>query len=107
MISIIVICRVQDESLRWLIANGKTNEVDKILHKVAKWNKLNYGELKKNVTRKIKLSKTKKPDVEESLLENVDKSLTVEKYSILTILQNKSVLLITMLMCFTWYILDI
>lgn len=93
---------VQDESLRWLIANGKTNEVDKILHKVAKWNKLNYGELKKNVTRKIKLSKTKKPDVEESLLENVDKSLTVEKYSILTILQNKSVLLITMLMCFTW-----
>uniref|UniRef100_K1PNQ9 Solute carrier family 22 member 16 n=1 Tax=Magallana gigas TaxID=29159 RepID=K1PNQ9_MAGGI len=94
----IIFCRVQDESLRWLIANGKTNEVDKILHKVAKWNKLNYGELKKNVTRKIKLSKTKKPDVEESLLENVDKSLTVEKYSILTILQNKSVLLITMLM---------
>lgn len=107
MISIIVICRVQDESLRWLIANGKANEVDKILHKVANWNKLNYVELKKNVTRKIKLSKTKKPDVEESLLENVDKSLTVEKYSILTILQNKSVLLITMLMCFTWYILDV
>lgn len=103
MINIIVIFRVQDESLRWLIVNGKTKEVDRILHKVAKWNKLNYGELKKNVTRKIKFSSTEKPDVEEFLLENVNKSITVEKYSILTILRTKSVLRITILMCFTWY----
>lgn len=65
MINIIVIFRVQDDSFRWLIVNGKTKEVDRIFHKVAKWNKLNYGELKKNVTRKIKFSSTEKPDVEE------------------------------------------
>lgn len=93
---------IQDESLRWLIVNGKIKEVERILHKVAKWNKLNYGELKKNVARKMKFSKTDKSDVEDLLLENVEKSFTVEKYSILTILQNKSVLLITILMCFTW-----
>lgn len=103
MINIIVIFRVQDDSFRWLIVNGKTKEVDRILHKVAKWNKLNYGELKKNVTRKIKFSSTEKPDVEESLFENVKKSITVEKYSILTILRTKSVLRITILMCLTWY----
>ena len=94
--------RVQDESLRWLTVNGKTREIEKVLKKVAKWNKLNVTELKENVQRKMKAAKVN--DVEETLLEKDQGETTqkVEKYSILTILQNKSVLLISVLLGFTW-----
>lgn len=84
------------------MVNGKVKEVDRILQKVAKWNKLDYGELRKNITQKMDFLKAETMVVKESLLEMENKSLTVEKYSIFTILQNKSVLLITLLMCFAW-----
>lgn len=94
--------RVQDESLRWLTVNGKTREIEKVLKKVAKWNKSNVTELKENVQRKMKALKVN--DIEETQLEKGqgETTLKVEKYSILTILQNKSVLLISVLLCFTW-----
>lgn len=94
--------RVQDESLRWLTVNGKTREIEKVLKKVAKWNKLNVTELKENVQRKMKAAKVN--DIKETQLEKGqgETTLKVEKYSILTILQNKSVLLISVLLCFTW-----
>ncbi|XP_078315174.1 organic cation transporter protein-like [Crassostrea virginica] len=93
---------VQDESLRWLTVNGKTREIEKVLKKVAKWNKLNVTELKENVQRKMKAAKVN--DIKETQLEKGqgETTLKVEKYSILTILQNKSVLLISVLLCFTW-----
>lgn len=94
--------KFQDESLRWLMVNGKTKEVDRVLHKVAKWNKLDYLELRRNVMKKMEVFNEEKLDVEESLLELKYESLTVEKYSIFTILRNKSVLLISLLMCFAW-----
>lgn len=94
---------VQDESLRWLIVNGKTKEVDRILLKVSRWNKIDYRELKANLKKKMNVSSKEKPDYEESLLDSSNKLTIVEKYSFLTILQNKSVLLISLLVYFAWF----
>lgn len=33
--------------------NGKVKEMDRILQKVAKWNKLDYRELRKNITQNM------------------------------------------------------
>nr|XP_011427430.3 organic cation transporter protein [Crassostrea gigas] len=93
---------VQDESLKWLIANGKTKEIKRILRKVSKWNKLDYGELFANVNQKMNVSNMEKPLNAELQLRNNKTAISVEKYSILTILQNRSLLWITLLMGFVW-----
>ncbi|XP_061193358.1 organic cation transporter protein-like isoform X2 [Saccostrea echinata] len=97
---------VQDESLRWLAANGKKEEADRVIRKVAKWNKLNYEDLRKIVEGKMALTKTvsvqqiedKKSD---QLYQKSDLPL-VEKYSFLTILRNKNIFAISLIMWFTW-----
>lgn len=99
--------RVQDESLKWLIANGKTKEIKRILRKVSKWNKLDYGELFANVNQKMNVSNMEKPLNAELQLRNNKTAISVEKYSILTILQNRSLLWITLLMGFVWQVMRI
>ena len=37
------IYRIQDESLRWLIANGKLEDARKVIRKACKWNKKDYA----------------------------------------------------------------
>ncbi|XP_061172477.1 organic cation transporter protein-like isoform X1 [Saccostrea echinata] len=93
---------IQDESLRWLVANGKKKEVERIVRKVAKWNKLDYEDLKKNVKKKMALRNKEKEETDKTLLGEQQQLHVVEKYSIITILRNKSVLIISLLMCFTW-----
>lgn len=58
--------------------------------------------MKANLNRKMNVLNKEKPDHEESLLDDSNKLIVVEKYSLLTILQNKSVLLISLLMYFAW-----
>lgn len=93
---------VQDESLRWLIVNGKMKRVKKILLKVAKWNKLDYEDLMQNVKHKMTTVRNGKEETNETLLKNENTHYKVEKYSIKTILQTRSIRLITFLMCFIW-----
>ncbi|XP_061174320.1 organic cation transporter protein-like [Saccostrea echinata] len=92
---------IQDESLRWLVANGKKKEAERIVRKVAKWNKLDYENLKKNVKKRMALRNKEKEETDKMLAEQQQLHV-VEKYSIITILRNKSVLVISLLMCFTW-----
>lgn len=96
---------VQDESLRWLAANGKKDAVDKIIHKVAKWNKLSYEDLKKLVDKRMAVieQETNDVDVRKPTAEDtIPRELIVEKYSIITILKNRTILFISMVMWFTW-----
>ena len=37
---IVSMSRVQDESLRWLAANDKTEAAERVMRKVARWNKI-------------------------------------------------------------------
>ncbi|XP_062595358.1 organic cation transporter protein-like [Saccostrea cucullata] len=97
---------VQDESLRWLVANGKKKEADRVIRKVAKWNKISYEELSKMVERKMAQTKTipeQQTDDEKTVEESHESdSPLVEKYSIITILRNKTILAISLIMWFTW-----
>ncbi|XP_055998240.1 organic cation/carnitine transporter 2-like [Ostrea edulis] len=97
---------VQDESLRWLLANGKTEESERIIRKVAKWNKINYADLKKIVDRRMARDQkdTQQADTEENKEHGQVSSdmLVVEKYSILTVLRSKTIFIISLIMWFTW-----
>lgn len=98
--------RIQDESLRWLAANGKREAADKVMHKVARWNKINYDELKKIVDKKMDSIKPDTHKVNETeTTTNSAPSHVVEKYSALTILRNKSIFLISLILWFIWYLL--
>lgn len=87
------------------MVNGKVKEMDRILQKVVKWNKLDYRELRKNIIQNIDFFNVEKMVVKELLLEVEDvenKLFIVEKYFIIIILKNRFVLLILFLMCFVW-----
>lgn len=76
--------------------------VKKILLKVAKWNKLDYEDLIQNVKHKMTAVRNGKEETNETLLKNENTHYKAEKYSIKTILQTRSIRLITFLMCFIW-----
>ena len=42
MIDNIIFLRILDESLRWLIANGKLDQARKVIHNACKWNNKDY-----------------------------------------------------------------
>lgn len=76
--------------------------VKKILLKVAKWNKLDYEDLMQNVKHKMTTVRNGNEETNETLLKNENTHYKAEKYSIKTILQTRSIRLITFLMCFIW-----
>lgn len=97
--------RVQDESLRWLVANGKKEAADKVIHKVARWNKINYDDLKIIVDKRMASTEqnTQKADKNGTTTENTpQEKLAVEKYSIVTILKHRRILITSLIMWFTW-----
>lgn len=103
--STLIISRIQDESLRWLVANGKLEAVDKIIHKVARWNKISYEDLKKTVDKRMAVIEQETNDVnvnKPTAEDTIPRELIVEKYSIITILKNRNILFISMVMWFTW-----
>lgn len=103
--STVIKSRVQDESLRWLAANGKMEAADKVIQKVARWNKINYEDLKKIVDKRMALFEKGTDDVDANkptAEDTIPRELIVEKYSIFTILKNRNILLISMVMWFTW-----
>lgn len=103
--STVIKSRVQDESLRWLAANGKMEAADKVIQKVARWNKINYEDLKKIVDKRMAVFEKETNDVDANkptAEDTIPRELIVEKYSIFTILKNRNILLISMVMWFTW-----
>lgn len=69
-----------------MIVNGKIKEVDRILLKVLRWNKIDYRELKVNLKKKMNVLSKEKLDYEEFLLDSSNKLIIVEKYLFLIIL---------------------
>lgn len=60
--------------------------IEKILLKVAKWNKLDYKDLMQNVKHKMATVRDGKEETNETLLKNENTRYKAEKYSIKTIL---------------------
>ena len=104
---IVSLSRVQDESLRWLAANGKTEAAERVMRKVARWNKIRYEDLKKIVMKRM-ISNDNPNDVDtekKEMTENTkDLKIVVEKYSIITILRSKNIFIISLIMWFTWLV---
>lgn len=69
-----------------MIVNGKIKEVDRILLKVLRWNKIDYRELKVNLKKKMNVLSKENLDYEEFLLDSSNKLIIVEKYLFLIIL---------------------
>ena len=104
---IVSLSRVQDESLRWLAANGKTEAAERVMRKVARWNKIRYEDLNKIVMKRM-TSNDNPNDVDtekKEMTENTkDLKIVVEKYSIITILRSKNIFIISLIMWFTWLV---
>jgi hypothetical protein len=74
---------------------------------VAKWNKINYVNLKTIVERKMAREKQDHQTADDNKTQHgqtTSDGPVVEKYSILTILRSKTILIISLIMWFTWQV---
>lgn len=73
---------------------------------MARWNKINYDDLKNIVDKRMastETQNTQKADDKNTITENTQEGkLAVEKYSIITILKNRRILITSLIMWFTW-----
>lgn len=113
-----------DESLRWLIANEKMDRAIQLIKKAARINRVSEREAldllnasgSQERVRVLKIdsgdiimsgrtSTTDRHDTEEAL----DRSLTRKnnRHTVLDIIRNRRLLVISLICCFTWYVLDI
>lgn len=74
---------------------------------MARWNKVNYEDLKNIVDKRMASTEqnTQKVDDKETTTENTQQGkLAVEKYSFVTFLRNRRIFLISLIIWFTWYV---
>lgn len=74
---------------------------------MARWNKVNYEDLKNIVDKRMASTEqnTQKVDDKAMTTENTQQGkLAVEKYSFVTILRNRRIFLISLIIWFTWYV---
>lgn len=74
---------------------------------MARWNKVNYEDLKNIVDKRMASTEqnTQKVDDKATTTENTQQGkLAVEKYSFVTILRNRRIFLISLIIWFTWYV---
>ena len=129
--------RFLDESLRWLLANGKLEKAEIVLRKAAKWNKKQYHDVISNVKSKItheeklplalQYGKENISDKEprnivqsennapDGIVSNSEHDMVktkpeleptktggIKRYTILSICQHRRMLLMSVVMWFTW-----
>lgn len=73
---------------------------------MARWNKVNDEDLKNIVDKRMATEQnTQKVDDKATTTENTQQGkLAVEKYSFVTILRNRRIFLISLIIWFTWYV---
>lgn len=103
--------RLFDESLRWLMANGRLGEAEKVVRKAAKMNKLSFDQV-------IGIVKAKMREMEALDKENgvilvasdsdavtetyIPKNTEVKKYSMIDILRDRLILINSIVIWFVW-----
>ncbi|KAL5003988.1 hypothetical protein ScPMuIL_017444 [Solemya velum] len=121
-----------DESLRWLVANGKTKEAARVVKKACRWNKVEYesllDELNLDENLLVKVSSgsisglNDNPSTvgtnhtHDSVHPNIDQSpngtieekpkidIKVRKYTILDILKSKRLFLNSCILWYAWFV---
>ncbi|CAH1797125.1 unnamed protein product [Owenia fusiformis] len=98
-----------DESIPWLVANGKLEKAERIIQSAAKFNKIQYPKYvftKSDATYKEKNNENgikKLICYSKNDSKTVDKS-SVKSYTILDILKSKTLIFNTLIMCFLWFV---
>lgn len=104
-------CRLLDESVRWLLMNGKHTDAEKILHKAARWNKVKFENLEELYTEAKKLQVNKNEHLALKTLEmtngnpltdNDNGQVSAEKYNIVDILRNPDLRVNTFILWYAW-----
>lgn len=102
-----------DESVRWLLMNGKHTDAEKILHKAARWNKVKFGNLEELYTEAKKLQVNKNEHLALQTLEMTNGSpltgkenrqMSAEKYNIVDILKNPELRVNTFILWYAWFV---
>ncbi|XP_062590703.1 organic cation/carnitine transporter 2-like [Saccostrea cucullata] len=98
---------LQHESLRWLVANGKDEEVKVWIRRAAKWNK-------KDPEKILKRLYTPSKEEVEILLANSDHQIAdneddpmKEKYNILDIVRKRRVLFLSFILWTAWFVVSL
>ncbi|OPL20443.1 hypothetical protein AM593_01425, partial [Mytilus galloprovincialis] len=103
-----------DESLRWLLANGKTKQAMKIIKKAASWNNQSFESVMESVKKKQPLTSMElviqTPEKPESNGDHqplegngtAEVKQKVHKYSAFTILKHKKILIVSVLLWVIW-----
>lgn len=97
-----------DESLRWLIANGKHEQIEKQLRNACRMNNVNYETVVENVrlSSSINVEMNENSNGNEREVSQVTGSEThtskVEKYSALTVLRHRRILMASMILWIAW-----
>jgi hypothetical protein len=99
-----------------LVANGKTDQAMKIIKKAARWNNKSYDSVMDSIKKKQPLMSLEiniKPPEKHEMNGTKDahesnvtpaKETKVQKYSALTILKHKRILVMSIMLWFTWYV---
>lgn len=105
-----------DESLRWVIANGRIDEARRIINNACRWNKKDYDEILKTVGLEQRAEELE--DLEAVNTENkeiteakpngcveikTDKNIGVEKYPILLFFKHPHIRRVSLILWYAWY----
>ena len=108
---------ILDESVRWLFANGNDEEAHRIIKKAARANKKSYNEVITRASNKyieleglaqkgIMQTDSKNGELNDNSCEPalVLSSSDIRRYTALTILNDRRILINSLILWFVWYV---